>query len=318
MNLATPTPTPNAPPTPNPAGEPLGVVGVYGAGKLTPAAARKPISLPRLRELHQRGEKITMLTAYDATFAAVADSAGVECILVGDSLGMVCQGRSSTLGVSLEDMCYHVASVSRGLHRMTASGQGTAWLIGDLPFAAYHQSPAQAFASAARLMQAGAHMVKLEGGGDWMCETVQFLVARGIPVCAHLGLTPQTVHALGGYRVQGKTDESAARLMQDALALQAAGAQMMVLEMVPAKLAAELTEQLTTCMTIGIGAGVDCDGQVLVLHDMLGMNLGKMPRFVHNFMQDPANESRSIHGAFAAYVAKVKAGLFPSNALHAW
>jgi 3-methyl-2-oxobutanoate hydroxymethyltransferase len=292
------------------------ITGVYGAGKLTPAAARKPMSLPRLRELHAQGEKITMLTAYDATFAAVADAAGVECILVGDSLGMVCQGLPSTTGVSLETMCYHVASVSRGLHRMTARGQGTAWLIGDMPFGSYQLSPAQAFENAVLLMQAGAHMVKLEGGG-WTTDTVKFLVDRGIPVCAHLGLTPQTVHALGGYRVQGKGD-AGEQLIQEALALEAAGAQMVVLEMVPAALAARLTQMLTTCLTIGIGAGVDCDGQVLVLHDMLGMNLGKMPRFVHNFMADAGNTSHSVQGAFEAYVAAVKSSQFPQNALHAW
>jgi len=293
------------------------LTGVYGAGKLTPAAPRKPMSLPRLQALHKNGEKITMITSYDATFAAVADAGGVECILVGDSLGMVCQGLPSTLGVTLQDMCYHVASVSRGLHRMTASGQGTAWLIGDLPFGAYHLSPAQAFESATKLMQAGAHMVKLEGGG-WTTETVRFLTERGIPVCAHLGLTPQTVHALGGYRVQGKDDASADQLIADALALEAAGAQMLVLEMVPAALAARLTQLLTNCITIGIGAGVDCDGQVLVLHDMLGMNLGKMPRFVHNFMADARNAEHSIQGAFATYVAAVKDKSFPDNKLHAW
>jgi 3-methyl-2-oxobutanoate hydroxymethyltransferase len=293
------------------------LTGVYGAGKLTPTAPRKPISLPRLQALHKSGEKITMVTAYDATFAAVADAGGVECILVGDSLGMVCRGLPSTLGVSLQDMCYHVASVSRGLHRMTASGQGTAWLIGDMPFGAYHLSPAQAFESATQLMQAGAHMVKLEGGG-WTTETVQFLVERGIPVCAHLGLTPQTVHALGGYRVQGRDDAGADKLIADALALEAAGAQLLVLEMVPAALAAKLTKLLTTCITIGIGAGVDCDGQVLVLHDMLGMNLGKMPRFVHNFMADERNSEHSIQGAFATYVAAVKDKSFPDNKLHAW
>ncbi len=295
----------------------LELTGVYGAGKLTPTAPRKPISLPRLQALHKSGEKITMVTAYDATFAAVADAGGVECILVGDSLGMVCQGLPSTTGVTLETMCYHVASVSRGLHRMMASGQGTAWLIGDMPFGSYHQNPAQALTNAALLMQAGAHMVKLEGGG-WTTETVRFLVERGIPVCAHLGLTPQTVHALGGYRVQGRDDAGADKLIADALALEAAGAQMLVLEMVPAQLADKLTKLLTTCITIGIGAGVDCDGQVLVLHDMLGMNLGKMPRFVHNFMADAGNQDHSIQGAFSAYVAAVKDKSFPDNKLHAW
>jgi 3-methyl-2-oxobutanoate hydroxymethyltransferase len=200
---------------------------------------------------------------------------------------------------------------------MTSHGQGTAWLIGDLPFGTYHLSPEQAFASATVLMQAGAHMVKLEGGG-WTGATAKFLVERGIPVCAHLGLTPQTVHALGGYRVQARGDAAASQLIADALALEAAGAQMLVLEMVPASLAAELTRQLTTCMTIGIGAGVDCDGQVLVLHDMLGMNLGKMPRFVHNFMADKKNVSASIQGAFAAYVEAVKNRIFPNNVAHAW
>ncbi len=281
-------------------------------GTLPPTAAtsqRKPVSLPRLREMHQQGEKITMLTAYDATFAAVADAAGVECILVGDSLGMVCQGLTSTVGVSLETMRHHTECVANGLRR----SQGTAWLIGDLPFGSYHESREQAFRSASVLMQAGAHMVKLEGGG-WTTETVRFLVERGIPVCAHLGLTPQTVHAIGGYRVQGKTDASAALMKQHAHELQDAGATMIVLEMVPAAVAAALTTELTRCATIGIGAGKDTAGQVLVLHDMLGINLGKMPRFVRNFMDDAGN----VRGAMEAYVKAVKEGSFPVDALHAW
>ncbi len=281
-------------------------------GTLPPTAApalRKPISLPRLLEMHARSEKITMLTAYDATFAAVADAAGVECILVGDSLGMVCQGLSSTVGVSLEAMRYHVESVARGLRR----SQATAWLIGDLPYATYHESREQAFRSASVLMQAGAHMVKLEGGG-WTADTVRFLVERGIPVCAHLGLTPQTVHALGGYRVQGKTQESATLLKRQAHELQDAGASLLVLEMVPAALSAELTKELLHCPTIGIGAGKDTAGQVLVLHDMLGLNLGKMPRFVRNFMIG----APGIKEAMQAYVAAVKNGSFPDNSQHAW
>ena len=281
-------------------------------GTLPPASPlpqRRPISLPRLAQMRAAGEKITMLTAYDATFAAVADAAGVECILVGDSLGMVCQGLPSTVGVSLETMAYHTASVARGLHRV----QGTAWLVADLPYGSYHESPEQALRSACQLMQAGAHMVKLEGGG-WTAPTVRFLVERGIPVCAHLGLTPQTVHALGGYRVQGKDDVAAAELRRHALELQAAGASMLVLEMVPAPLATSLTAELPHCHTIGIGAGNGTAGQVLVLHDMLGMNLGKMPRFVRNFMQDAG----SIKGAMQAYVQAVKDGSFPDNALHAW
>ena len=275
----------------------------------SPLPQRRPISLPRLVQMREAGEKITMLTAYDATFAAVADAAGVECILVGDSLGMVCEGLPSTVGVTLETMVYHTASVARGLHRV----QGTAWLVADLPYGSYHESPEQALRSACQLMQAGAHMVKLEGGG-WTAPTVRFLVERGIPVCAHLGLTPQTVHALGGYRVQGKGDAAAAELRRHALELQAAGATMMVLEMVPAPLATSLTAELAHCHTIGIGAGNGTAGQVLVLHDMLGMNLGKMPRFVRNFMQDAG----SIKGAMQAYVQAVKDGSFPDNALHAW
>ena len=281
-------------------------------GTLPPAAqmpTRRPVSLPRLQEMRERGEKITMLTAYDATFAAVADAAGVETILVGDSLGMVCQGLSSTVGVSLETMCYHVESVTRGLRR----AQGTAWVLGDMPFGSYHEGKEQAIRSATKLMQAGSHMVKLEGGG-WTAEIVQFLVERGIPVCAHLGLTPQTVHALGGYRVQGKTDEAADQLKREAHELQDAGAAMLVLEMVPAILAATLSKTLTRCPTIGIGAGDGTSGQVLVLHDMLGMNLGKMPKFVRNFMDD----AHSVRGAMQAYVRAVKDGSFPVNATHAW
>lgn len=275
----------------------------------SPLPQRRPISLPRLAQMRAAGEKITMLTAYDATFAAVADAAGVECILVGDSLGMVCQGLHSTVGVTLEDMAYHTASVTRGLHR----AQGTAWVIADLPYGSYAESREQALRSSCALMQAGAHMVKLEGGG-WTAPTVEFLVERGIPVCAHLGLTPQTVHALGGYRVQGKDDVAANTLRRHAHALQDAGASMLVLEMVPAALAASLTEELQHCHTIGIGAGNGTAGQVLVLHDMLGVNLGKMAKFVHNFMQDAG----SVKGAMQAYVEAVKNGSFPNNELHAW
>ena len=259
--------------------------------------------------MHARNEPIVMLTAYDATFAAMADAAGVECLLVGDSLGMVCQGLPSTVGVSLETMRYHTESVARGLHRV----QGTAWLIADLPFGSYHESREQALRSATVLMQAGAHMVKLEGGG-WTTDTVRFLVERGIPVCAHLGLTPQTVHALGGYRVQGKDNEAATRIKQHAHALQDAGAAMVVLEMVPAALAAELTSELKQCATIGIGAGCGTAGQVLVLHDMLGINLGKMAKFVRNFMLEEPGIAQALQG----YVRAVKDGSFPDDRLHAW
>ena len=302
-------PTQTSPQTPTQA-TPATPTTPYGTlPPASPLPQRRPVSLPRLAQMREAGEKITMLTAYDATFAAVADAAGVECILVGDSLGMVCQGLPSTVGVSLDTMAYHTASVARGLHRV----QGTAWLVADLPYGTYAESREQALRSACVLMQAGAHMVKLEGGG-WTAPTVRFLVERGIPVCAHLGLTPQTVHALGGYRVQGKGDAAAAELRRHALELQAAGATMMVLEMVPAPLATSLTAELAHCHTIGIGAGNGTAGQVLVLHDMLGMNLGKMPRFVRNFMHDAG----SIKGAMQAYVQAVKDGSFPDNALHAW
>lgn len=275
----------------------------------SPLPQRKPVSLPRLQEMRERGEKITMLTAYDATFAAVADAAGVECILVGDSLGMVCQGLASTVGVTLDTMRYHTESVVRGLQRV----QATSWVISDLPFGSYHESPEQALRSASVLMQAGAHMVKLEGGG-WTTDTVRFLVERGIPVCAHLGLTPQTVHALGGYRVQGRGHDAADQLKRHAIELQHAGAAMMVLEMVPAALSAEITQQLHSCHTIGIGAGKGTAGQVLVMHDMLGINLGKNPKFVRNFMDG----AHSVRDAMAAYVKAVKDGSFPDDALHAW
>ena len=296
--MTTPSPSTSSP------GSPYGTLP-----PASPLPQREPVSLPRLAQLRADGEKITMLTAYDATFAAVADAAGVECLLVGDSLGMVCQGLPSTVGVTLEAMRYHTESVSRGLHRV----QGTAWLIADLPFGSYHESPEQALRSATTLMQAGAHMVKLEGGG-WTAPTVHFLVERGIPVCAHLGLTPQTVHALGGYRVQGRGDEAAQTLRQHARELQDAGAAMLVLEMVPALLSAQLTQELPRCATIGIGAGKGTAGQVLVMHDMLGVNLGKNPKFVRNFMDG----SGSVKAAIEAYVRAVKDGSFPDDALHAW
>lgn len=272
------------------------------------APRRRPISLPRLQEMRDRGEKIAMITAYDATYAAVADHAGIDCILVGDSLGMVCQGLHSTVGVTLETMRYHTESVTRGIRRV----QGSAWVIADMPFGSYQESKEQALRNATVLMQAGAHMVKLEGGG-WTTPTVEFLVQRGIPVCAHLGLTPQTVHALGGYRVQGRAD-SAAVLKQQATDLANAGASMLVLEMVPVGLSADVTTALPTCHTIGIGAGNGTAGQVLVMHDMLGINLGKNAKFVRNFMDG----ATSVGDAMARYVAAVKDASFPQNDVHAW
>ena len=275
----------------------------------TPADAKRPaMTLHSLMKMYSEGEKITMLTAYDASFAALADLAGIEVILVGDSLGMVCQGHNSTLPVTLDAMRYHTECVARGVQKQ----HGRPIVLGDMPFGTY-ATPEQAFRSASELMQAGAHMVKLEGG-VWLAPTVEFLVTRGIPVCGHIGLTPQSVNTLGGYRVQGRTDSSAQQLMQDALQLEKAGAQMLVLEMVPAVLSGEITRALSTCATIGIGAGVDTAGQILVLHDMLGATQGKVPKFAHNFM----NEASSIQDAMSAFVRAVKEQRFPVNELHAW
>jgi len=268
------------------------------------AAGRKPVTLHRLREMYAAGEPISVLTCYDASFARLLDGAGVDCLMVGDSLGMVLQGHASTLPVSLDDTAYHTACVARG--------NRTAWIIGDLPYGSYQQSPEQALASAVVLMQAGAHMVKLEGGG-WTVPAVRFLVERGIPVCAHLGLTPQSVHALGGYRVQGRSEQAVAVLTQHATELVEAGASMMVLELMPSSVAAGLTQKLGVPV-IGIGAGVECSGQVLVLHDMLGVTQGKLPRFVRNFMQG----APSIEAAVGTFVADVKARRFPDPALHAY
>ena len=218
--------------------------------------------------------------------------------------GMVLQGLTSTVPVTMADMAYHV--------RCVAQGNRSAWVIGDLPFGSYQQSDAQAMESATALMQAGAHMVKLEGGG-WTASTVRFLTQRGIPVCAHLGLTPQSVHALGGYRIQGKDDESAATLRLHAQQLADAGAAMLVLELMPSTVAASITA-LLPIPVIGIGAGADCSGQVLVLHDMLGLTHGKLPRFVRNFMEG----APSIEAAVATYVADVRARRFPDPALHGY
>lgn len=229
---------------------------------------RKPVTLHRLRRMLAEGEKIVMLTAYDASFARLADEAGVDCLLVGDSLGMVVQGRTSTVPVTLDEVAYHL--------RCVAAGNRHAWLLGDLPFGTYEASPEQALRSSAVLLQAGAQMVKLEGG--WAVETLRFLVARGIPVCAHLGLTPQSANALGGYRVQGR-DEAAAQLLERrAREFAEAGAAMLVLELVPAALAQRVQAQNPDLVVIGIGAGADVAGQVLVLHDMLGVTQGKLHR----------------------------------------
>jgi len=245
------------------------------------------------------GQRIAMLTCYDASFAATLDAAGVDSLLVGDSLGSVLQGHDTTLPVTLRDMVYHTQCVVRGSKR--------AFLITDMPWGSYQESPAQAFRNAAELMAAGAQMVKIEGGAEF-AETVHFLTQRGVPVCAHLGLTPQSVHAFGGYRVQGKGAEAEQRLMEDAAELEAAGAGMLVLEAIPAKLGAQVTERLRI-PTIGIGAGPDCSGQVLVLHDMLDVFPGKKARFVRNFMKGASG----IADAVERYVRAVRDGSFPAE-----
>ena len=256
------------------------------------------ITISTLNRMKRDGEKIAMLTSYDASFTQLAEAAGVDTLLVGDSLGMVVQGRESTLPVTVDEMVYHTAMVMRASRR--------ALVIADMPFMS-HGTPTQALETAGRLMkEGGAHMVKLEGGTPQV-ETVRHLTERAVPVCAHLGLLPQSIHQLGGYRVQGRSEDAARRLLDDALALQAAGAQMLVLECIPAALAARVSEALEIPV-IGIGAGVDCDGQVLVLYDMLGITPGKRPSFSRDFLGDTG----SVPAALSAYVEAVRERRFPA------
>jgi len=267
-----------------------------GDSKTRPAR----MTVPQLRQMKIDGQRIASLTAYDASFAAVLDTNGVDAILVGDSLGMVVQGHRSTLPVSVADMSYHTACVARGLSR--------ALLIADLPFLSYATPERALTASAAVLQQGGAAMVKLEGAGPQL-DVIRTLSERDVPVCAHLGLTPQSVLKLGGYKVQGRDSGVAAKLKRDALAVQDAGAELLVLECVPRALAGEITRELRI-PTIGIGAGAECDGQILVLHDMLGINAShRRPRFVKDFLA----EAGSIAAAIAAYVAAVRDGSFPTH-----
>ncbi len=254
------------------------------------------VTVPGLSARKTEGQPITMLTAYDASFARLLDQAGVDCVLVGDSLGNVIQGQTSTVPVTVDDVAYHVAAVKRGLDR--------ALLVADLPFMSYFDTTT-AMVSAARLMRAGAEMVKLEGG-QALSETVRGLVANGVPVCGHLGLTPQHVHQLGGYRVQARGQGPAQQLMDDALALVDAGIGLLVLECVPQKLAGRVASALPVPV-IGIGAGAQVDGQVLVLYDMLGIGSGRAPKFVRNFMPG----SDSVQQALTAYVEAVAERRFP-------
>ncbi len=258
---------------------------------------RKPITVSTLAKMKCAKEKFAVLTAYDASFATLLEAAGVEVILVGDSLGMVIQGQSTTVPVTLDDMIYHT--------RMVARGCGTALLMADMPFASY-TTVEQAVSNAARLMQeGGAHIVKLEGG-DWLAETVRQLSRNGIPVCAHLGLLPQSVHKLGGYKVQGREETAARQIIDEALALQAAGADLVLVECIPAELATRLAAALAIPL-IGIGAGAGCDAQVLVSYDLLGITPGRRPKFSKNFLTG----HDSLQTAVEAYVRAVKSGEFP-------
>jgi 3-methyl-2-oxobutanoate hydroxymethyltransferase len=256
------------------------------------------VTVPALAAMAREEKRIAMLTAYDASFAAACDRAGVDVLLVGDSLGMVIQGRETTLAVSLADILYHT--------RCVAAGATRALVVADMPFGSYQAGPESAYLAAVAAMQSGAQMVKLEGGA-WLAPTVAFLTTRGVPVCGHVGLLPQSVHALGGYRVQGKTAEAADALLEDARALVAAGAAMLVVECVPTAVGEALT-RAAGVPVIGIGAGPSCSGQVLVIYDALGIQPGRAARFVRNFMTG----HDGIEAALAAYVAAVREGSFPA------
>ncbi|MCL2912517.1 3-methyl-2-oxobutanoate hydroxymethyltransferase [Shewanella corallii] len=251
-----------------------------------------------LIKFKQEGRKFTALTAYDASFAGAFDQEGIDVLLVGDSLGMVLQGHSDTLPVTVEDIAYHTRCVHRGIER--------ALLIADMPFMSYATAE-QTMINATKLMQAGANMVKLEGG-EWLLESVKMLTQRGIPVCAHLGLTPQSVHVFGGFKVQGRDADNAQRIINDAKALEAAGAQLLVVECIPAALARTISETLTIPV-IGIGAGKDTDGQILVMHDVLGISSGYIPRFSKNYLK----QTGEIRGAVKAYIEEVVEGRFPAE-----
>jgi len=262
-------------------------------------SASKPITLNALRRMKQREEAIPCLTSYDYSFACVADEAGVDVLLVGDSLGMVVQGHETTLPVTIEEMIYHTRCVS--------AGAGRALVMADMPFMSYPDT-ASALNSAGRLMkEGGAGMVKLEGAGN-QAAIVEALAGAGIPVCAHLGLQPQLIHKIGGYKVQGREDAAAEAMVEDARAVEAAGADMLIVECIPASLGERLAHELRIPV-IGIGAGPGCDGQILVLQDMLGITPGKPPRFARDFMADTA----SITGAIGAYVGAVRQRAFPSS-----
>ena len=256
----------------------------------------KKITTSSLLAKKQAGEKITALTAYDASFAKLFDGKGVDIILIGDSLGMVLKGEPDTLAVTVEEIAYHTRAV--------ASGVTSTFVIADMPFMSYG-TEVDAMHNAARLMAAGASMVKVEGG-EWLCSTIQKLTERGVPVCAHLGLTPQSVHVFGGFKVQGRQQAQADKLCTDAQRLEAAGAQLLVLECIPQALAQRVSE-LLSIPVIGIGAGPDTDGQILVMHDMLGVSANYMPKFSKNYLA----QTGDLHTAVETYIEEVKQGVFP-------
>jgi 3-methyl-2-oxobutanoate hydroxymethyltransferase len=272
-------------------------MAVYVENASTPA--RKPVTVPSLHAMKAEGRKIVMLTAYDASFAAQVEQAGVDIALVGDSLGMVIQGHRSTLPVTLDQMAYHTSAVARGL--------STTLLVTDMPFMA-DRDVAYALEAGARLIgEAGAAMIKIEGAAPHILESIHALTERAIPVCAHLGLTPQSVHKFGGFKIQGRAQDAADRVLSEALAVQQAGADLLVLEGVPTALGERVTKALHIPV-IGIGAGPHCDGQVLVIYDMLGITPGKRPKFSKDFLAGRA----SVGEAIEAYAADVRSGAFPA------
>ncbi|MCB1935551.1 MAG: 3-methyl-2-oxobutanoate hydroxymethyltransferase [Nitrosomonas sp.] len=256
-------------------------------------------TITTLQKMYQDGEKFAILTCYDALFATILENCGIDVLLVGDSLGNVIQGETTTLSVTLDNMIYHTRCVARGAEK--------AFIMADMPFGTSQLSPGQTFDNATKLLAAGAQMVKIEGG-QIMAETIHFLTQRGIPVCAHIGLTPQSVHQLGGYRIQGNTDSAEKQLIEDAQILEQSGATFLLMEMIPATLAKQITDILTI-PSIGIGAGRACSAQVLVLHDMLGLYQGKKAKFVKNFMANAG----SIQEAVSDYVNAVKTNQFPAS-----
>lgn len=266
--------------------------------KIEMSTLRKPVTVPALRERRLSGPAIAMLTCYDACFAKVLDQCGIDVLLVGDSLGMVLQGHSTTIPVTMSDIVYHTKCV--------ALVKPKSLILVDLPFGSYQESPEQAYRNAAAVLAAGAQMVKLEGGA-WLAPTVEFLTTRSIPVCAHVGLTPQSINALGSYRVQGREDRAAKQILRDGKTLESAGAEMIVAELIPTELGRKLTSAVSI-PTIGIGAGPHMTGQVLVLHDMLGLSTGKRPRFVKNFLA----ASGDIAAAVTQFVSEVRSGVFPA------